>query len=289
MVEFQAAILQDLPAHATYLSLNLRSGVTARQVRNALAETQPLLDGQRVLVGIGTALAQLLELQIAGLRDFDGIAGSQVELPASPAALWLWLRESERGELLHQQRRLMQKLAPVFQIQQQVAAFHYAGGRDLSGYEDGTENPAGAAAQAAAIAADGSSYVAVQLWQHRFEQLQAMPQAEQDLSIGRRRSDNEEIDDAPESAHVKRTAQEDFEPEAFVMRRSMPWADGAQGGLNFVAFATSFAPFEAQLRRMSGAEDGICDALFRFTEPLSTSYFWCPPVRDGVIALNLAV
>jgi porphyrinogen peroxidase len=83
------------------------------------------------------------------------------------------------------------------------------------------------------------------------------------------------------SSHVKRTAQESFEPEAFVLRRSMPWADGMRGGLNFVAFGKSFDAFEAQLRRMVGAEDGITDALFKFTLPITGSYFWCPPMAGN--------
>jgi putative iron-dependent peroxidase len=78
-----------------------------------------------------------------------------------------------------------------------------------------------------------------------------------------------------------RTAQERFQPEAFVLRRSMPWAEGNVGGLMFVAFGRSFDAFEAQLRGMLGLEDGITDALFRFTRPTSTSYFWCPPVAEG--------
>ena len=69
---------------------------------------------------------------------------------------------------------------------------------------------------------DGSSYVAVQQWVHDLERFDAMPAEEQDHTFGRRRSDNEEIEDAPASAHVKRTGQEDFDPEAFVLRRSMP-------------------------------------------------------------------
>jgi len=286
MAVFQPAILQDLPAHATYLMLNLRAGADMATVRGALSGAADLLDGNRVLAGIGAGLAAFLQVQIPGLRDFGGIEGSKVGLHPSTAALWLWLRESDRGELLHQQRRLMQALAPAFEIVQQTAAFKYAGGRDLSGYEDGTENPHGDEARAVAISGDGSSYVAVQLWEHRFEKLQVIPEAEQDQMIGRRKSDNEELDDAPESAHVKRTAQEDFDPEAFVMRRSMPWTDGGRGGLNFVAFATSYDAFEAQLRRMSGAEDGITDALFRFTLPQSTCYFWCPPLKDGRVDLQ---
>ncbi len=53
----------------------------------------------------------------------------------------------------------------------------------------------------------------------------------------------------------------------------------------FVAFGRSLAAFEAQLRRMNGEEDGVADALFRFTRPVTKSYFWCPPVADGKLDL----
>jgi putative iron-dependent peroxidase len=86
---------------------------------------------------------------------------------------------------------------------------------------------------------------------------------------------------------VKRTAQEDFTPEAFMLRRSMPWSALDQAGLMFVAFGNSFYAFEAQLRRMSGAEDGIVDALFQFTQPQTGSYFWCPPMQNGKPDLSL--
>jgi putative iron-dependent peroxidase len=40
------------------------------------------------------------------------------------------------------------------------------------------------------------------------------------------------------------------------------------------------------MHRMVGAEDGIVDALFRFTLPETGSYFWCPPVTDGRLDLS---
>jgi putative iron-dependent peroxidase len=129
--------------------------------------------------------------------------------------------------------------------------------------------------------------VAAQRWVHDLSVFQGLSQEEQDDVIGRRRSDNEELDDAPESAHVKRTAQEDFEPEAFVIRRSMPWAEGAVEGFVFVAFGSSLDAFEAQLTRMSGVEDGIVDALFRFSRPVTGGYFWCPPVKEGRLDLRV--
>ena len=113
-----------------------------------------------------------------------------------------------------------------------------------------------------------------------------MAEGERNNIIGRRLSDNEELDDAPVSAHVKRTAQESFDPDAFVLRRSMPWADAGGEGLMFVAFGCSLDAFEVQLRRMAGLDDGVVDGLFRFTRPISGSYFWCPPVSDGRLDLS---
>ena len=170
--------------------------------------------------------------------------------------------------------------------------FKYDRGLDLTGYEDGTENPEGDAAREAAIVGgakaglDGSSFVATQQWVHELDHFEAMSEDSRDYIIGRRISDNEELDDAPASAHVKRTAQESFDPEAFVVRRSMPWADAEGVGLMFVAFGRSLDAFEAQLRRMAGQEDGVVDGLFRFTRPISGSYFWCPPVANGCLDLT---
>ncbi len=148
-----------------------------------------------------------------------------------------------------------------------------------------------AAFEAAILSCDnavinGSSFFAVQQWQHDLDSFDALPGKRQDNLIGRRRSGNLELDDAPESAHVKRTAQENFDPEAFLVRRSMPWSIKLQAGLMFVAFGRSFDAFEAQLNRMAGIEDGIEDGLFQFSRVLNSAYYWCPPVKQG--KLNLA-
>jgi putative iron-dependent peroxidase len=174
-----------------------------------------------------------------------------------------------------------------------VDSFQYDKNRDLTGYEDGTENPKGEEAIAAAVVQgqgrgmDGGSFMAIQQWLHDLDYFDSLSQEEQDDVFGRRRSDNEEFDEAPEAAHVKRTAQESFEPEAFIIRRSMPWADGDVAGLMFVAFGKSFDAYEAILKRMTGHEDGITDNLFRFTRPLTGSYFWCPPMAKGHVDLSL--
>lgn len=279
----QAGILLPVPPVARYLTFSLEPAAQPRNRLRALAE---LADGERTVVGFGRLLVSALGAEIPGLRSFPTFAGAGLELPATPAAVWIWLRGNDRGEILHRARRIERTLLPAFRVDDVRDAFLHDGGRDLTGYEDGTENPTGdEAARTALVGNDSricaaSSFVAVQRWQHDFGHFERMPAAEQDVVIGRRRIDNDEIDDAPASAHVKRTAQESFTPAAFVLRRSMPWTEGGRGGLMFVAFAASLDPFEAQLRRMLGIDDGIVDALFRFTRPESGAFFWCPAMRE---------
>ncbi len=289
----QTGIIEEIPAHARYLTFSLKPGAQpAETLRRLAAEA----DGSALVAGLGRSLVRALGADLPDLGTFPVYEAARVEIPSTPAALWCWLRGPEKGDVINRSRHIRTLLAASFDCVNVVDAFRHADGRDLSGYEDGTENPEGEEAQEAAFVhgagpgLDGSSYVAVQTWAHNLSVFQSLPQEEQDHTIGRRLSDNEEIEDAPPSAHTKRTEQESFEPEATVLRRSMPWADACSEGLNFVAFGRSFYAFEAQLARMAGEEDGITDALFNFSKPITGNYFWCPPVKDGRLdlsALNL--
>ena len=283
----QPGILQPLPEHARYLAFSLSEpGALA----HTLCALPSFIDGDATVVGLGHPVSDALGKALPGLRPALLQSAPGLAIGAAPAALWLWLRGSERGELLHRARRLTAALSPTFTLEECWDAFKYNGGRDLSGYEDGTENPTGDDAVSTAIVAEGplagSSFVAVQRWQHDFARCEAMAQTARDHAVGRRQSDNEELDDAPASAHVKRTAQESFSPEAFVLRRSMPWAQGLEGGLMFTAFGASFDAFEAQYKRMLGAEDKIIDGIFAFTRPLSGANYWCPALCAGKLDLS---
>lgn len=292
----QAAILAPVPLLGRYLFFSSASE-SASALRDSLARLTDLADGSQVLVGLGPELLQALDAQVPGLHPFEALSGHGVQVPSTPAALCCWLRGEDRGDLFLLTRQLEAALAPALQLEQVIEAFRHGQGpnghgRDLTGFEDGTENPAGEAAQAAALVRDtepglaGASFMAVQQWLHDFNAFTRLTATELDAVIGRRRGDNEELPDAAPSAHVKRTEQESFEPAAFVLRRSMPWAQGRQAGLMFVAFGKSLDAFELQMRRMAGQEDGVTDALFRISKPVSGAFFWCPPLRAGRLDLR---
>lgn len=285
---FQPAILAPIPTLANYLYFQISDKT---QIIEALASLANNIASNKVTIGLGKSLLDALNLSMAEMHDFPDFTGYNVSIPSTPAALWCWIKGDNRSELFEQTRHIVQILSPAFKLSSSVEGFRHREGRDLTGYEDGTENPKNEEAIAAAIfdeqktGLQGSSFLAIQQWLHQFERFDAMSSHDQDMSIGRRRADNEEIEDAPESSHVKRTAQESFDPEAFMFRRSMPWSEQGRAGLIFVAFAKSFYPFEAQLKRMTGQEDGITDALFKFSKPITGNYFWCPPLRDGKLDL----
>ncbi len=285
----QPGILAPVPALSRYLSFHL---IADADPRPALARLAQLVDGLDVVAGIGPTTMARLGVQLPGLHEPPSYQAVRDPVPHAPYALWLWLRGNDRGDILHQGRRLLSAAEGAFELAAVFDGFRHQEGRDLTGYIDGTENPVGDRALAAALVRNGApgqdhgSFVAVQNWQHDLARFETFPPNEQDHIIGRQRETNEELADAPASAHVKRTAQESFEPPAFMLRRSMPWVDGQKSGLMFVAFGSSFYAFEAQLTRMLGLEDGITDGLFRFSRILSTSYFWCPPVHQGRLDLR---
>ena len=284
----QAGILQPIPNHARYLSFALDN---AARIAESLAALGEQADGENTVVGFGQPLLAALNKVVPGLKNSPTVTAPGLSIESPKDAVWIWLRGADRGDILHRSRRITKALAPAFRLRECRDAFKFGEGRDLSGFEDGTENPSGDEAVAAAFVGNnnplaGSSFVATQRWCHNFERFEAMSEHAQDHAIGRRQSDNEELDEAPESAHVKRTAQESFTPEAFVLRRSMPWAEGNDGGLMFVVFGKSFDAFEAQLKRMTGGEDGVVDALFSFTQPVSGAYFWCPAMKNGKLDLS---
>ncbi|MBR7801224.1 Dyp-type peroxidase [Undibacterium fentianense] len=284
---FQADILHPVTQHAQYLHFRRRANSNRLDLITKLNQLADHLFQKQAVVGLGNQFLNFLQVQIDGAKDFPDIASAPIPQHPENFDVWIWLKTDNPSALFDLTRSTSELLEVNFELVKSLPAFRYQEGRDLTGYEDGTENPENEAAiqaafvQCAGNPLDGSSFVAIQQWQHNFHAFDAMSTLQQNHMIGRQKHDNAELDDAPESAHVKRTAQEDFTPEAFLLRRSMPWMEQNKAGLYFTAFGHSFYAFEAQLRRMLGLEDGIVDALFQISTPIMSSYFWCPPTRDG--------
>jgi putative iron-dependent peroxidase len=279
----QPAILLPAPSSGRFLTFALRAGESPGPALKRLAQVP---HDEHVVLGLGTPV---VGNAVPDLRPFP----SDLSLfPSTQSAVWAFLAHPDRGAAFDAARGLARTLGPSFEIEEEVDSFRYRGGRDLSGFEDGTENPKGDQAILAAIVRgrgpglDGGSFVAVERWVHDLDAIDAMPVAVREAAVGRHQVTNEEIPDAPASAHVKRTAQESFDPPAFILRRSMPYGGIAEHGLYFVAYGESLDRFERQLRRMAGRDDGVLDGILSFSRAVTGGYYFCPPLHEGRLDLR---
>jgi putative iron-dependent peroxidase len=284
----QPGILAAPPALGRSLTFRMTAD---GDLRSALKRVRDGFELDWGVVGVGEPVPRALGRTVPGLRVFPGLAGSGCTVPSTQQGLWVLLRGADRGALFDNTDRIQALLNEAFILDDALDTFTYAGGKDLTGYEDGTENPRDEAAVGAAFVAagsglEGSSFVAVQRWVHDIRRFRAFPSDKRDAVMGRRADTNAEIPDAPASAHVKRSAQESYDPPAFMVRRSMPWAAAHEQGLEFIAYVESLDRYERVLRRMVGLDDGIVDALFSFSRPASGGYYWCPPVVGDRLDLS---
>jgi len=278
--------MQKGTPNGRFLIYNINSGVDNSQLKKCLSS---LIVDAHLVIGFGHKALTALELSITGYREFPQLDAS-VEIPSTGGDLFVFIRDSEAGKVAIRYLKIKQLLSPCLHLKLQVDGFKYLGnndsnGHDLTGYEDGTENPYGDAAISAVMRADGSCFVAVQQWQHDLAKFNTFNQDLKDNTIGRRLSDNQELDDAPASSHVNRSDQGTFDINADIIRRSLPWSNEHGEGLMFVAFCENLDRFEVQMRRMAGLNDGITDALFTFSKILNSAYFYCPAIENNRLVL----
>jgi putative iron-dependent peroxidase len=279
----QPAILADRPPVGRTLLFRI---APQSDVAAALRRLRERLSLDCGTVGIGEPLVLALQKSIAGLRTFPAMSGPACSVPSTQEALCFLLRGSDRGIVFDLTQNLRELLGDAFLLVDSNDTFTYHGGRDLTRFEDGTENPKGDDAAAAALREDGSSFLVVQRWVHDLSRFRDLGEEDREMLIGRRAESNEEIEDAPPSAHIKRTEQESFEPPMFMLRHSMPWASATQEGLEFIAQVKSLDVFETMMKKMVGRDDGIVDGLFTFSRPVTGGYYWCPPAAKDRLDLS---
>ncbi len=180
----------------------------------------------------------------------------------------------------------------AIKVQEETHGFRWVEDRDLSGFVDGTENPAGdEIRREVAIIQEGvdagGSYVMVQRWEHNLKQLNRMSVGDQEMMIGRTKEANEEIDgdERPVTSHLTRVDLKEAGKGLKIVRQSLPYgtASGTHG-LYFCTYCARLYNIEQQLLSMFGDTDGKRDAMLRFTRPVTGGYYFAPSL-DKLLAL----
>jgi len=295
----QSAVCAEGETFGLFLTLMLAEGEAAATTVRRVAAALPGLTagmaeglGEPALasaIGFGAAVWGRLfgEPRPAGLVPFEALADGPRVAPATPADIFLHIHSHRHDANFALAREVTARLGAAVRPVEESHGFCHMGGRDLTGFRDGTENPKGAERAGVALVgaedpafADGS-HVSIQRYVHDLARWEALALPEQEAAVGRTKGADEELDDEtkPPSAHVARVVIEEDGAELEMVRHSLPYGTTAEHGLYFVAYGRSPRPFRLMLERMVGGfGDGHHDRLLDFTRAVTGAAFFAPSV-----------
>jgi putative iron-dependent peroxidase len=275
-------------SHA-YLELDAAAGRTPLEVATAVAslrEPRTTMGGVNLVAGFRPELWRdaVPDDAPTELHGFDqplvGIDG--FTLPATQHDAVLWISGSAYDVVFDVARMAIRSLAGVAATADETSSWPYRHDLDLTGFIDGTENPSLIDAPPVVLVPDdapgaGGTILLLQKWAHDAAAWEALPDADQEQVIGRRKADSVELDDKPADSHVATTDQDRL---GKIFRRNMPYGTVTDHGTMFVGFCGDQRPLAAMLESMIGLDDGPRDSLTRFTRPLTGAYYFVPSTES---------
>ena len=291
-------VLVPLTAAAMFLVLTIEPGGEAA-VRDLLGDWSGL---QRAVgfrapdaplacvAGIGSnAWGRLFSgARPAELHPFRELSGTVHRAVSTPGDLLFHVRHERMDVCFEFAAQATGRLAGAATVVDEVHGFRYFDERDLLGFVDGTENPVGRAAAAAALVGDadpafaGGSYVIVQKYLHDMAAWNALTTEDQEKAIGRYKlSDIEMPDDIkPANSHVAlNTIEEPDGTERQILRANMPFGEVGRGefGTYYIAYAATPSVTEQMLTNMFiGNPPGNHDRILDFSTAVTGSLYFAP-------------
>jgi putative iron-dependent peroxidase len=292
----QAGIFHTETDHHYYLEYRLRETVDAVAIRNAIRAAHARVPtGMHVVFAFGRRAWDRVwpEAMPSALQDFASVGSGARSAPTTQRDLWIWLQGDGKETLLDAALALDRVVSAVATLEDEEHGFRRFEDRGFEGFIDGSENPTGDKARAAALIPEGEiggggSFVLTQRWVHDLAAFEALPTAAQEGVIGRTLAGSLELEGAamPTTSHVSRTEASVEGVKQKIFRRSLPWGGVARQGLYFLAFACTPSRFEIQLERMYGtAGDALYDRITDFSQAVTGSYWFAPCQQELAAAL----
>ena len=292
-------VVQALTRAAIFLVATINPGSAARAaVRSFCGDLPALLravgfrdiEGNlSCVMGMGSDAWDRLfgQPRPAELHPFREIRCGSRHAMATPGDLIFHIRARRMDLCFELATQIMTRLGDAVAPVDEVHGFRYFDDRDLIGFVDGTENPAGQAAiDAAYVGAEdagfaGGTYVIVQKYLHDLAGWNALSTEAQERIIGRTKLSDIELDDAvkPTSAHNALAKVVVDGKEIKIIRDNMPFGRAAEKefGTYFIGYARSPRTIEQMLDNMFvGQPPGNYDRLLDFSVAMTGNLFFVP-------------
>jgi putative iron-dependent peroxidase len=224
----------------------------------------------------------------AELHPFREVAGTVHRAVSTPGDLLFHIRHDRMDICFEFASQAMSRLAGAVTVADEVHGFRFFDQRDLLGFVDGTENPAGPEAGPAILTGEsdpdftGGSYVIVQKYLHDMPAWDALPVDEQENVIGRTKLGNIEMPDEAKPANSHIALNKVVDPdgnERKILRHNMPFGEFGRGefGTYYIGYAATPGVMEQMLVNMfTGNPPGNYDRILDFSRAVTGSLFFVP-------------
>lgn len=215
---------------------------------------------------------------------FEERRGRNSIMPSTGGDILVHATCGEKGKLFELSQAVLADIpeSAIKKVEEEYG-FVYRNGRDLSGFIDGTENPADEdeRIEVAQSKVTGGSYVLTQKWQHDLKKIRNETRMVMESKIGRTEKDSIEIKPIAPTSHVGRMTHglsDEESEEKRIVRHSLPYGTASgQCGLFFIAYCKTPKTLDWMLDRMAGlTDDRTEDGLFHFTKAITGAYFYSP-------------
>lgn len=293
MVTGQTGIFALGDAAHEFLEFTLRADAAPETLVRTIADLRPphtTVGGMNLVVGFRPEVWQRVAPADApaGVRGFDReIRGADgFTMPATQADAWIWLGAAAYDIVYDVGTQVVEALAPCASLARESVGWSYRHSRDLTGFEDGTENPTLMNAPEIALVDDGvpgagGSVLLFQQWRH-LAAWETLSEPQQERTIGRTKAGSVELEAPrmPPDSHVSRTKVHDAQGnELPIFRRNVPYGTIVDHGTLFIGFAGDQRRMQRMLEQMAGADGGPRDALTRYSTPLTGGYYFVPSIQ----------
>ncbi len=290
----QSGILPEGNQHALFVTLEILGG---KKVAAAVAKVPELTAALSVahpganlssVVGIGyNAWGSLYAQQCpAQLQPFRARQDGGRTAPSTAGDILLHIRSERPDVNFILSRLIMAQFGSTVKVIEEVSGYQYLDSRDMTGFIDGTENPAGDHREEVALVHDepghiSGSYISMQRYIHDLASWEQLPVKTQEAHIGRTKADDIQLrdDDKSPTSHITRAVVEENGEELKILRHSMPYGGAQEAGLLFIAYSGKADHFDKILDQMVTADEhGHYDHLLDFTHAVTGNNFFAPSV-----------
>ena len=288
MYTSQAGIFALGTSSHAYLEFDILDAKKSREFAStisAIREPRTTTGGVNFVIGFRPELLRDIvpddvPLDVEGFnKNIQGTEG--FVMPSTQHDALVWLSGSAYDVIFDMARSVIQDLSGQASLVEETSSWSYRHDRDLTGFIDGSENPTLLDAPIAALLPEGvpgaaGSVLLLQKWKHKVADWEALPTEQQERIMGRTKLESIELENKPSDSHVARTDQDEF---GHIFRRNMPYGTVDDHGTMFVGFSADQKRLSRMLDSMAGVITGTRDALTRFTQPLTGSYYFVPSVE----------